>query len=300
MEIVFFTILLLMVLLFWYAKVNGLDNGLYLLHKKAYRQYQKEVIGEGKSYQRYMADFCNGNVFLSVENDGRAASRLNESNKNFHILKELLQTRSDLVIQYFELEHFTFEDFKRLNKEFNTMQPILVEEQVHSESEGSGIEKAPEEITALPVAIPEETEKFVNEESSPIPIAETENPFESVLTDEQIVYLVDCVNDVKMFNASVTTEELKAIFACKPQTILRSNNNRLIAFFFSGLSDRELITPNWQSVIANYQLFLSKDKSREKYINQSDLSSATNQIRDIGVEGKYTTINNYLKQVKKH
>lgn len=300
MEIVFFTILLLMVLLFWYAKVNGLDNGLYLLHKKAYRQYQKEVIGGGKSYQRYMTDFCNGNVFLSVENDGRATSRLNESNKNFHILKELLQTRSDLVIQYFELEHFTFEDFKGLNKEFNTTQPILVEEQVHSESEGSAIEKVPEEITALPVTIPEETEKLVNEESSPIPIAETENPFESVLTDGQIAYLADCINDVKMFNTSVTAEELKAIFACKPQAILRSNNNRLIAFFFSGLSDRELITPNWQSVIANYQLFLSKDKSREKYINQSDLSSATNQIRDIGVEGKYTTINNYLKQVKKH
>lgn len=300
MEIVFFTILLLMVLLFWYAKVNGLDNGLYLLHKKAYQQYQKEVIGEGKSYQRYMTDFCNGNVFLSVENDGRATSRLNESNKNFHILKELLQTRSDLVIQYFELEHFTFEDFKGLNKEFNTTQPILVEEQVHSESEGSGIEKVPEEITALPVAIPEETKKLVNEESSPIPIAETENPFESVLTDGQIAYLTDCINDVKMFNTSVTPEELKAIFACKPKAILRSNNNRLIAFFFSGLSDRELITPNWQSVIANYQLFLSKDKSREKYINQSDLSSATNQIRDIGVEGKYTTINNYLKQVKKH
>ena len=278
-----------MVLMFWYAKVNGLDNGLYLLHKKAYQQYQKEVIGKGKSYQRYVTDFCNGNVFLSVENDGRAASRLNESNKNFHILMELLQTRSDFVIQYFELEHFTFEDFKELNKEFNTTQPMLVEEQVNSESEGSAIEKVPEEM-----------EKLVNEESSPIPIAETENPFESVLTDGQIAYLADCINDVKMFNTSVTPEELKAIFTCKPKAILRSNNNRLIAFFFSGLSDRELITPNWQSVIANYQLFLSKDKSREKYINQSDLSSATNQIRDIGVEGKYTTINNYLKQVKKH
>ena len=289
MEIVFFAKVLLMVLMFWYAKVNGLDNGLYLLHKKAYQQYQKEVIGKGKSYQRYVTDFCNGNVFLSVENDGRAASRLNESNKNFHILMELLQTRSDLVIQYFELEHFTFEDFKELNKEFNTTQPILVEEQIYSESESSAIEKVPEEM-----------EKLVNEESSPIPIAETENPFESVLTDGQIAYLADCINDVKMFNTSVTPEELKAIFACKPKAILRSNNNRLIAFFFSGLSDRELITPNWQSVIANYQLFLSKDKSREKYINQSDLSSATNQIRDIGVEGKYTTINNYLKQVKKH
>jgi len=80
---------------------------------------------------------------------------------------------------------------------------------------------------------------------------------------------------------------------------VRSNNNRLVAFFFAGLSDRGLITPNWQSVIANYKLFLSKDRSRDKYINQSDLSTATNYIRDIGAEGKYATIERYLKQVKK-
>lgn len=131
------------------------------------------------------------------------------------------------------------------------------------------------------------------------PIAETENPFDSILTNEQISYLAVAVNDVKMFNVSLSADELKAIFACKPEAIVRSNNNRLVAFFFSGLSSRGLITPNWQSVIANHKLFLSKDTSRDKYINQSDLSTATNYIRDVGVEGKYATLEKYLMQVKR-
>ena len=131
------------------------------------------------------------------------------------------------------------------------------------------------------------------------PIAETENPFDSILTDEQIAHLAAAINDVKMFNVSLSADELKAIFACKPEAIVRSNNNRLVAFFFSGLSSRGLITPNWQSVIANHKLFLSKDTSRDKYINQSDLSTATNYIRDVGVEGKYATLEKYLMQVKR-
>ena len=131
------------------------------------------------------------------------------------------------------------------------------------------------------------------------PIAETDNPFDSSLTDEQIAFLTEGINDVKMFNVPLTADDLTAIFAGKPHAIVRSNNNRLVAFFFAGLSDRGLITPNWQSVIANCKLFLSKDRSRDKYINQSDLSSATNYIRDIGIVGKYATIERYLKQVKK-
>ena len=131
------------------------------------------------------------------------------------------------------------------------------------------------------------------------PIAETNNPFDSTLNNEQIAFLVEGINDVKMFNVPLTPDDLTAIFAGNPHAIVRSNNNRLVAFFFSGLSSRGLITPNWQSVIANCKLFLSKDRSRDKYINQSDLSSATNYIRDIGVVGKYATIDRYLKQVKK-
>lgn len=131
------------------------------------------------------------------------------------------------------------------------------------------------------------------------PIAETDNPFDTTLTDEQIAFLAEGINEVKMFNVPLTAEDLTAIFTGKPRAIVRSNNNRLVAFFFAGLSDRDLITPNWQSVISNCKLFLSKDRNREKYINQSDLSTATNYIRDIGAVGKYATIERYLKQVKK-
>lgn len=146
-------------------------------------------------------------------------------------------------------------------------------------------QKEPKEVVMTPKAVP--------------PIAETDNPFDSMLTDEQIAFLAEGINDVKMFNVPLTADDLTAILAGKPHAIVRSNNNRLVAFFFAGLSSRGLITPNWQSVIANCKLFLSKDRSRDKYINQSDLSSATNYIRDIGIVGKYATIDRYLKQVKK-
>lgn len=129
------------------------------------------------------------------------------------------------------------------------------------------------------------------------PVADDENPFESILTDEQIALLVECINEVKLFNASVSIDDFKAILACKPNTILKSKNNRYLAYFFSGLFYRDWITPNWQSVIANNQLFISSQK--DSYLNQSDLSSATNNVKEIEIKGKYATIERYLKQAKK-
>ena len=131
------------------------------------------------------------------------------------------------------------------------------------------------------------------------PIAETENPFDSILNDRQIELIADCINEVKIFNASVTVDDLKAILSCKPNTILRSNNNRYVAFLFSELSNRSLITANWQSVIANNKLFLSKDKSRDKYLNQGDLATATNYVKGISHEKGFATIYNYIKQLKR-
>lgn len=129
------------------------------------------------------------------------------------------------------------------------------------------------------------------------PVADDENPFESILNDEQMALLVECINEVKLFNASVSIDDFKAILACKPNTILKSKNNRYLAYFFSGLSYRDWITPNWQSVIANNQLFISSQK--DSYLNQSDLSSATNNVKEIEIKGKYATIERYLKQAKK-
>ncbi|WP_455640952.1 hypothetical protein [Parabacteroides sp.] len=143
----------------------------------------------------------------------------------------------------------------------------------------------------------EQTSDIIEVEKAAPPVATMENPFESVLNDEQMKYLAECINEVKMFNASVSADDLKAIFACKPNTILKSKNNRYVAYFFSGLGYRELITSNWQSVIGNNKLFISSQK--DSFLNQSDLSSATNNVKEVDVKGKYAIIEKYLKQVKK-
>ena len=114
-------------------------------------------------------------------------------------------------------------------------------------------------------------------------VAETENPFKSILNDRQIALLVDCINEVEIFNALMTFEDLKAILSCKPKVIFRSNNNRLVAFLFSELSNRGLITPNWQSVIARNKLFVTKNIKKDKYLNQGDLATAANYVKGVEI-----------------
>ena len=130
-------------------------------------------------------------------------------------------------------------------------------------------------------------------------VAETENPFKSILNDRQIALLVDCINEVEIFNALMTFEDLKAILSCKPKVIFRSNNNRLVAFLFSELSNRGLITPNWQSVIARNKLFVTKNIKKDKYLNQGDLATAANYVKGVEHEKDCVTISNYIKQLKK-
>ena len=98
-------------------------------------------------------------------------------------------------------------------------------------------------------------------------IAETENPFKSILNDRQIALLVDCINEVEIFNAPMTFEDL--------------------------------ITPNWQSVIAKNKLFVTKNIKKDKYLNQGDLATAANYVKGVEHEKDYVTISNYIKQLKK-
>ena len=130
-------------------------------------------------------------------------------------------------------------------------------------------------------------------------VAKTENPFKSILNDRQIGLLVDCINEVEIFNALMTFEDLKAILSCKPKVIFRSNNNRLVAFLFSELSNHGLITSNWQSVIAKNKLFVTKNIKKDKYLNQGDLATAANYVKGVEHEKDYVTISNYIKQLKK-
>ena len=118
------------------------------------------------------------------------------------------------------------------------------------------------------------------------------------LKDDEIEALTECVNKVNMFRTkeSVTKEQLKSILDCKPETILKAKSNRLVAHFFDQLSIHHLITNEWQAVIAKNQLILA---SRKKgFINQNDLSVSVNYLRTHFLEEEYTTIEDYVKNLK--
>jgi hypothetical protein len=63
------------------------------------------------------------------------------------------------------------------------------------------------------------------------------------------------------------------------------------------LSAHDYITYEWQSVIANNRLVLAPKK--EKYLNNSDLSTANDNIKYISPR-KSEIIDSYVKQLKKH
>ena len=111
-----------------YAITTGLTNGLYMLHKKAYKKYQEEVATEEKLYNRYVLDFCNENIFLYSVKEDITVEELNKRNKNYNIVTTLLQERSDLVEKYFNRPSFSLDDFQELSKEFNTTESPIRDE----------------------------------------------------------------------------------------------------------------------------------------------------------------------------
>ena len=236
-----------------------------MLHKKAYKKYRKEVVGEQKPYQRYVIDFCNENIFIHDGRDDITVEKLNEKNKNYHIVTELLHERSDLAVKYFERESFSFKDFQELNKEFYTVQTTI------------------------------ETEEDKNTTDAKKVLGK-DNPFECKLDKKEIHLLTDCVNEAHIFSTEITPKILEDFLYCRLPGALKSTNNRLLAYFMMKLSINGYITYEWQSVIANNKLVLAPLK--EKYLNTSDLSTANDNIKLIPPKNS-EIIDKFVKQVKK-
>jgi hypothetical protein len=135
------------------------------------------------------------------------------------------------------------------------------------------------------------------EEITPAIILGKDNPFKCKLDKEAIRLLTECVNDAHIFTTDITPKILEDFFFCRLTGALKSNNNRLLAYFMMKLSISEYISYEWQSVIANNKLILAPKK--EKYLNNSDLSSANENIKGI-LPKKSEIIDKYIKQLKKH
>ena len=130
----------------------------------------------------------------------------------------------------------------------------------------------------------------------PVIVGKGTNPFQSDFTDEQIELLTACINEVQLFTTCISPKILKDFFACKLKGVLKSNNNRQLAYIMQSLNLRGFITDEWQSAIARNELVLGKTKDTP--LTRTDLSTATDQINMKQPKG-WETIDKYIKQLKK-
>mgnify|MGYP000872047387 FL=1 len=128
----------------------------------------------------------------------------------------------------------------------------------------------------------------------PVIVGNEINPFKSDFSEEQIEILTDCINEVKLFTTSVSPKITKSLFNCNLKGVLKSNNNRLLAYLMQSLNLRGYVTDEWQSIIAHSKLILGKTKDTP--LTRTDLSSANDSAKP---EPKGSeTIDKYIKKLK--
>ena len=134
------------------------------------------------------------------------------------------------------------------------------------------------------------------QKKNPAIVGKETNPFQSNFTEEQIEILTTCINKIQLFTTCISSKILKDFFACKLKGVLKSNNNRQLAYLMQSLNLKGFITDEWQSAIARNELVLGKTKDTS--LTRTDLSTATDQINMKQPKG-WETIDKYIKQLKK-
>lgn len=149
--------------------------------------------------------------------------------------------------------------------------------------------------------VPSRSSILINDElceqkNKPVIVGKKTTPFQSGFTDEQIDILTACINEIQLFTTCISSKILKDFFACKLKGVLKSNNNRQLAYLMQSLNLKGFITDEWQSAIARNKLVLGKTKDTP--LTRTDLSTATDQINMKQPKG-WEIIDKYIKQLKK-
>ena len=139
-------------------------------------------------------------------------------------------------------------------------------------------------------------DELCKQKKNPVIVGKETNPFQSSFTEEQIEILTTCINEIQLFTTCISTKILKDFFACKLKGVLKSNNNRQLAYLMQNLNLKGFITDEWQSTIARHELILGKTKDTP--LTRTDLSTATDQINMKQPKG-WEIIDKYIKQLKK-
>ena len=190
-----------------------MQSDLNSLLREAVTMYKSEVVTGGKLYKLFAEDFLNSHHHT----DRRDAAGLNEHRKNLGILKGILFTRKDLLVQFSEVgtpDDATLKDLLHLY--YTTEAP-------------------PGQEAGAAVSIPSKQNHSLS--------------LGCCLDNYQLSLIADCANEARVFVEVLDASILRSLLDGKLLVPLRSRNNRMLAYFFDQLCRHGLILPRWQNLL---------------------------------------------------
>ena len=219
-------------------------EGLFRLVEQAYVSYKEEVATRQKSYRRYVLDFIHSQRF----HDATDAWSQNEHQKNYHTVLELLRKQERLVRKQFDHDILDENGISTLLNEFYAIDlPGTALESGCGDS-GNAMQNGQESNIRLP------------------------------LDRYTLDLIVQLANEVCLFKEVLNADNVVTRYATDTLQTVTSNNNTKLVLLLDKLASHDVITYNWQSVIAKKRLVISS--SGKKHLNQHDMSSTLNRIKD--------------------
>ncbi|HJF92719.1 MAG TPA: hypothetical protein K8W02_10125, partial [Mediterranea massiliensis] len=111
-------------------------------------------------------------------------------------------------------------------------------------------------------------------EQHPLP-----DSYEPLIDKDTIGLIVQLVNEVGLFIEQLDVNDVITRYEKAMLNPVTSKNNTRLVLLLDKLAMHDIIPYDWQSVIAKKQLVRSS--SGKKFLNQHDLSSTLNRIKDI-------------------
>ena len=165
-------------------------------------------------------------------------------------MEEFLEQREDLVVVFFSKVDFEYHDYEDLHHQFNTTEPPPNCQYFHGKPPSA---------------------------SQPAQDNRPKQDFQCYFDSTQLNLIARHANEVRLFSADVSEEDMRKLFSCQSCKQLKARSNRHVAFFFDMLCSKDLICKQWQSVIAKHKLILSS--STDKPLTTTKLSSATSDAK---------------------
>lgn len=234
--------------------------------EQAQQSYKAEVLTRQKSYKRFVLDFIHSRQY----HDATDAWSKNEHKRNYCTVADLLSNHEALTRKYFDCEMLDSNGISDLLDQFYSF--------------------------GLPPVSERTTQECVTQQNSPT----SNNTIESILDSDTIGLIVQLANEVNLFKERLQPDEIATRYAENTLQPVTSANNTRFVLLLDRLASNGIISYNWQSVIAKKMLVVSS--SGKKYLDQHDMSSTLNRIRDMspGVQEKkfLATIDMYILRIK--